>query len=131
MKKMKITIIMIIVLILMVGGIFGINYLNRVKKYQDKVANTKINDIDISKKENGEYFGEYDVDLVAAKVKVNIKDGKIDNIELINHKTDKGKKAEKIIDTVVEKNSLKVDTVSGATNSSKVILKAIEKALEE
>lgn len=131
MKKMKITIIMIIVLILMVGGIFGINYLNRVKKYQDKVANTKINDIDISKKENGEYFGEYDVDLVAAKVKVNIKDGKIDDIELINHKTDKGKKAEKIIDTVVEKNSLKVDTVSGATNSSKVILKAIEKALEE
>ena len=131
MKKMKITIIMIIVLILMVGGIFGINYLNRVKKYQDKVANTKINDIDISKKEDGEYFGEYDVDLVAAKVKVNIKDGKIDNIELINHKTDKGKKAEKIIDTVVEKNSLKVDTVSGATNSSKVILKAIEKALEE
>lgn len=131
MKKMKITIIMIIVLILIVGGIFGINYLNRVKKYQDKVANTKINDIDISKKEDGEYFGEYDVDLVAAKVKVNIKDGKIDNIELINHKTDKGKKAEKIIDTVVEKNSLKVDTVSGATNSSKVILKAIEKALEE
>ena len=131
MKKMKITIIMIIVLILMVGGIFGINYLNRVKKYQDKVANTKINDIDISKKENGDYFGEFDVDLVAAKVKVNIKDGKIDDIELINHKTDKGKKAEKIIDTVVEKNSLKVDTVSGATNSSKVILKAIEKALEE
>lgn len=36
-----------------------------------------------------------------------------------------------INDWVIEKQSLKVDLVSGATASSKVILKAIEKALNK
>ena len=40
-----------------------------------------------------------------------------------------GNKAETIVDDVVDKQTLDVDTVSGATVSSKVILKSIENAL--
>ncbi len=40
-------------------------------------------------------------------------------------------KAEKIPDKVLEEQSLQVDIVSGATFSSKVILKAVEDALNK
>jgi uncharacterized protein with FMN-binding domain len=41
----------------------------------------------------------------------------------------KGKPAEVIPQKVMDAQSLQVDTISGVTSSSKVILKAIEKAL--
>ena len=44
---------------------------------------------------------------------------------------DSGEKAEEIIYEVINMQSIDVDTVSGATYSSKVILKAIENALIE
>ena len=49
---------------------------------------------------------------------------------LIHNKTERGQKAEQVTQEVISSQSLKVDIVSGATNSSKVILKAIENALE-
>jgi uncharacterized protein with FMN-binding domain len=56
--------------------------------------------------------------------------GVIQNIDLIKHFNGRGEKAEVIIPKVVEAQSLKVDVVSGATASSKAILKAVETALE-
>ena len=41
----------------------------------------------------------------------------------------KGSQAEKIVNEVVNKQSLDVDLVSGATISSKVIIKSVENAL--
>ena len=69
------------------------------------------------------------MDFIAAKVEVDIKDKKISNIKLLEHKNERGGKAEVIPERVVEAQSLKVDTISGATNSSKVILEAIQNAL--
>jgi uncharacterized protein with FMN-binding domain len=54
---------------------------------------------------------------------------KIEYIELVKHKNGRGGPAEIIPIKVVEAQSLDVDIVSGATSSSKVILKAIENAL--
>ena len=65
----------------------------------------------------------------AAKVSVTVKDNKITDITLLNHKNERGKPAEVIPEKVLKAQSLQVDTISGATNSSKVILKAIENAL--
>lgn len=50
-------------------------------------------------------------------------------IDLVKHNHGKGASAEIITDKVTEAQSLDVDIVSGATSSSKVILKAIEDAL--
>ncbi|WP_313562885.1 FMN-binding protein [Ruminiclostridium cellobioparum] len=42
----------------------------------------------------------------------------------------RGAKAEAIVDKIISEQSVTVDVISGATNSSKVILKAVENALE-
>ncbi|TYB94365.1 MAG: FMN-binding protein, partial [Kosmotoga sp.] len=51
------------------------------------------------------------------------------DIELIEHNHGRGEAAEVIPEKVVEAQSLKVDIITSATYSSKVILKAIENAL--
>jgi uncharacterized protein with FMN-binding domain len=126
---MKNYIIAGVVIVVLACGIFGFTYLNRVKNYKDKVDKIVIEDVNLKQIKDGNYYGEFDADLVAAKVEVEIKDNVIKNIKLIEHKTDKGAPAEVITQKVVEAQSLKVDVISGATNSSKVILKAIQNAL--
>ncbi|WP_367270567.1 FMN-binding protein [uncultured Clostridium sp.] len=61
---------------------------------------------------------------------MTVNNNKIEDIELLNHKNERGKPAEIIVNEVIKEQKITVDTVSGATNSSKVILKAIENALE-
>jgi uncharacterized protein with FMN-binding domain len=85
---------------------------------------------DIEYKDNGVYRGEYKINPVQVVVDVEIMNGNIKEIKIIKHICGLGKKAEIIIDQVVDSQSLQVDTITGATVSSKVILKAIENALE-
>ena len=62
---------------------------------------------------------------------VIVQNSRITKIEIVKHVSSPiGKKAEKIIDKVIENQSLDVDVVSGATGSSKAILKAVENALQ-
>ena len=51
------------------------------------------------------------------------------SIDLLEHRNEKGKPAEQIIDDILKRQQIDVDEVSGATNSSKVIKKAIENAI--
>ncbi len=112
------------------GGIFGINYLISLYNYKKIVSEIDIKSVDLSNVHDGTYTGSCDAIFVGAEVEVTVKDKKITDIKLLNHKTEKGKPAEVIVDDVKKKQSLQVDAISGATNSSKVILKAIENALE-
>ena len=68
---------------------------------------------------------------VRARVKVTVKEEKIVDIVLVEHKNGRGKRAEKVVDEVLTEQTTDVETVSGATNSSLVILQAIERALEK
>jgi len=88
-----------------------------------------ISDIDLSKIEDGIYAGSCIAFPVSAEVEVTINNNKITNIELKKHSNGQGSQAEVIPDKVVKAQTLEVDIVSGATYSSKVILKAIENAL--
>lgn len=97
------------------------------KEYEDIV----IEDVALNSAQDGVYSGEYNTTLVKATVKVNIKDNIIQDIEIVKHQCGTGKKAEAVVDRVVQNQSLKVDAISGATYSSKVILKAIEKAVRK
>ena len=68
----------------------------------------------------------------SAVVRVTIQDQKITHIEILDHDAWKGKKAEPIIpQRIIDQQSTNVDTVSGATNSSKVIMNAVQHALEK
>jgi uncharacterized protein with FMN-binding domain len=126
-KKIVIGIICIVVLLV---GVFGGKYLYSVHRYRSIISEIRIESVDLSKIPDGTYTGSYDALIVSAKVAVTVKDHKITNIVLLDHKTEKGKTAEIIPAKVMEAQSLEVDTISGATNSSKVILKAIENALK-
>lgn len=129
-KKQIITIVVLLVVI--IGGYFGVKSIKAyadLKTYQKQVADITISNVDISKAADGTYTGSYEVLWVAAEVRVTIKNHKIEGIELVSHKNGRGTSAEIIPVKVVEAQSLEVDIVSGATSSSKVILKAIENAL--
>lgn len=125
-KRVIFAIILVFVLIAL---IFGASYLKSVSDYQKKVQEIVFHEIDPASIPDGSYIGECDTDFVYAKVQVTIKDGKIASIDLLEHRQGRGKAAESIIDQIIAKQSIDVDTVSGATNSSKVIKKAVENAL--
>jgi uncharacterized protein with FMN-binding domain len=81
---------------------------------------------------DGIYEGSYKGGPNSAEVKVTIEDQKIVSIEIIKHNTWKGKKAEPIIpNRIIEKQSTNVDAVTGATNSSHIIMNAVQKAIEK
>ncbi|MHC1685061.1 MAG: FMN-binding protein [Clostridiaceae bacterium] len=111
------------------ASFWGINYFINLQKYKNTVKSISISNVDLSKISDGTYSGSFDALRVSADVSVKINNHKITDIELLNHKNEKGKNAEIIPQRVIDAQSLDVDTVSGATNSSKVILKAIENAL--
>jgi uncharacterized protein with FMN-binding domain len=88
---------------------------------------------DLRQKPDGTYRGEYALPKTPVKVilEVRMESARITGIELIKHFCSPiGKKAEKITARIIEKQSLQVDAVSGATGSSKAILKAVEAALK-
>jgi len=88
-------------------------------------------DIDFSKLADGTYEDFQDFGLDTAKVSVTVAGGKVTDIRVLQHQHGPGKKhsGEPVAKRVLDAQSLRVDVVSGATGSSKVILKAIETAL--
>lgn len=113
------------------GIFFGVRYLIYLQNYKNIIKNINIEKVDLSKVSNGTYLGSFDALEVGAEVRVTVDNHKITAIKIIHHKNERGKKAEVIPERVIAAQSLQVDTVSGATNSSKVILKAIDNALEK
>ena len=61
-------------------------------------------------------------------MEVTVQDGVITNIDILEHKNGRGKSAEVVADRIMEEQKIDVDAVSGATNSSVVIKKAVENA---
>lgn len=94
-------------------------------------ADVRVEAVDISQVPEGNYRGEATDGPVKAVVVVEVKEGRIVSIVLEHHWTMMGKPAERIPDDVIRTQSLQVDTVSGATVSSRAILKAIANALTQ
>jgi len=130
MKKLKKIVLIIICIVVLLVGFLGGKYLYSIQRYKTIISELKIESVDLSKISDGKYTGSCDAEFVGAKVAVTVRDHKIIDIVLTDHKNEKGKAAEVIPAMVIESQSLEVDTISGATNSSKVILEAIENALK-
>ena len=126
-KKM---VLFISMFLLLVGFVWGILYLKSVADYKKAVKETTFEDIHISDIPDGVYVGEYDVDFIYAKVEVTVQNGEITNINILEHRHERGKTAEVIADSIVDEQKIDVDAISGATNSSTVIKKAVENALK-
>lgn len=102
-----------------------------LQNYQSEVAKIEIQTNDANGIADGTYIGEYDVQYIYVQVQVSVKDEKIEKIILLEHRNEKGKNAENIINTIIEQQQVEVDAVTHATNSSRVIMKAVENALEK
>lgn len=94
--------------------------------------NIPVNDINFPSIKTGKYIGTaHWSQFVRVEVSVMVEQPRVTDIKILKHNCGLGKKAEKIIDKVINSQSLNVDAVSGATVSSKVILKAVEDALKK
>ncbi len=87
--------------------------------------------VDMNTVADGVYQGEADARLVFVRVEVSVKDHRIEDIKILEHKNGMGGKAESITEEMIEKNSYEVDAISGATFSSEVIKSAVSKALKK
>ncbi|MDR0442026.1 MAG: FMN-binding protein [Treponema sp.] len=89
-----------------------------------------INSPDLDKISDGTYQGKSKVGPVRVTLDVTVKNKAMSSIVIIQHFNGRGKKAEAIVPKIIEAQNLDVDVVSGATGSSKAILKAVENALK-
>lgn len=119
------------VILLLIGLIFLLVYIKGVLDYRKAVNEIAFDNIKISDVADGIYFGECDVNFIYAKVEVTVESGEIISIDILDHKNGRGKSAESVIDEIVNEQKIDVDAVAGATNSSKVIKKAVENAISE
>lgn len=124
MKSKTLKIILVIVM-LIIAYIAYTMY--SVKKETSKI---KIEDVDFSKLRDGSYKGSYSIGVVKVETISTVDAGKINSIKILKHENGLGEKAEIITKQVIENQTLDVDTISGATTSSKVILKSIEESFK-
>jgi uncharacterized protein with FMN-binding domain len=126
-------IFLIIIVIVGIGGGIGWSKLN---KEHMEAKNLPLNAVDFSKLKDGTYLGEYEGGMYkwrANKVEVKVTSGKVSDINLISS-ADPGKtntQQDILYDRVIEAQSLQVDTISGATLTSKAYLQAVENALKQ
>nr|WP_319475164.1 FMN-binding protein [uncultured Sphaerochaeta sp.] len=103
----------------------------RIENKLNALPGLPIADIDFRQVPDGIYSGSYATFPVRVKIEAKMDSGKLTDLSLLEHRNGQGQKAEKILQDVLSSQHLQVDTISGATYSSVVMLKAIESALTE
>lgn len=106
-----------------------VSYAIDFNDYKTAISRITIDEIDLSEIDDGEYIGECDAGYIYAKVKVVVEDHSIKRISILEHNHERGAASESIIETMVKKQKVDVDAVTGATNSSLVIKRACANAL--
>lgn len=123
MKKVLYVLLGILAIVILGGVYWLFNGMSQVK-------NLEIGDVNLTALADGTYRGTYQKGRWSYNVAVTVKDHAITAVEVIDNKV---KMFEKInqeeIARVISRQSVKVDAVSGATVTSKALLKAIENAL--
>ena len=78
---------------------------------------------------DGIYEGTAETPLVKVTVEVTVQAHKLKDIQLLRHENGQGAPAEAMLPDMLSRNTSEVDTVSGATLSSKAIRAAVRYAL--
>lgn len=119
----------IVLVILAAFLIFGGSIAFSLWRGIQEIRNLTIGELELSGIADGTYAGSYESGLIKVRLDVHVAEGNITAIEILEHDNGQGTPAEAITENVVAEQSLQVDAISGATLSSKVILKAVEAAL--
>jgi uncharacterized protein with FMN-binding domain len=97
-----------------------------------RVRSMPIASVDLSTARDGTYRGSYSYGSFTCVVQTTVKSHRIETITVIkNRSTLYARKAEGVIPRVLEAQSPDVDAVTGATTTSKALLKAIENSLRD
>lgn len=127
-KKKKIYLILFCMVVLITAFVSYV-----IIETQDNLnylVNMPIEDINLQHLEDGSYTGEYEMFPVSVILEVVVVNHEITQINILKHSNGQGEPAEIIINDVMMNQTLEVDSISGATFSSRVILLAIKDALE-
>lgn len=122
-KKIILSIVVLLILIIAGGSIYATNGLEAGK-------NMTIGHVDVTQLKDGVYNGKYDGGRWTNEVNVTVKDGKITKIDVV--KTVLFESADvtnALISNVIKNQDTDIDVTSGATVTSKAYLKSIENAL--
>lgn len=111
-------------------AVLGAAYFWSVHDYQRTVAAMTFQEPELAAIPDGTYTGTCDVRFIRASVAVTVRNGRIERIDLLEHKNGHGQPAEAVLDEITAEQQVDVDAVTGATNSSSVLKKAVENALE-
>jgi uncharacterized protein with FMN-binding domain len=131
--KAKGCVILLIILVLLAGVTGGIGWSFLSKEHRE-AASLPLNAIDFDKLKDGIYHGVYEGGMYkwrANECDVTVTYGKVTDILLVGSKDPGGENTdyEMLYDRVVQAQSLHVDTISGATLTSKAYLQCVENAL--
>lgn len=90
----------------------------------------QIKDVDLRSLADGDYVGAFSYGGFEYRVKTVVKERRIvDVVVLQNRDTDYAKEAEGVLPEMVKRQTPNVDAISGATTTSKALMKAVENAL--
>jgi uncharacterized protein with FMN-binding domain len=111
----------------------GVGWSRLMKEHQE-ARSLPLNAVDFSRLNDGTYHGTYEGGMYkwrANECDVTVANGKVAGIQLVGSKDpgSKNTQHEVLYDRVVQVQSLQVDTISGATLTSKAWLQAVENAL--
>lgn len=98
-----------------------------------QIAHPMGGEIDLNRLKDGVYEGRYYQTPNNVVVRVTIRGGRMTEIKLVKHFSSWiGSRVNEIIPRrIIEKQSTRVDAVSGATNSSVVIMNAVQDAVQK
>ncbi len=128
MSKLKKIGLIAFIVIVVLSAVFAY-FMIKIQDDLDYLNLISIQDVDLELIDDGTYTGEYDVFPIHVILEVEVENHEIIDITILLHENGQGGPAEAIIEDVIEEQTLQVDAIAGATYSSKVILLAIEDAL--
>jgi len=114
-----------VILVLGVAAIVGCN-----NAEVRAVRAMPIDHVDLVKVKDGTYHGDFAYGGFDYQVQVTVASHQIKDIEVVkNRHTRQAKMAEGVVPRILDQQRNDVDAVSGATTTSKALLKAVERAL--
>ena len=123
-RKLRIVLIVVGVVVVIILGLIGWAYVD-VIRYNELV----IRDVDLQNIADGVYEGSFKGGRFSNSLEVTVRDHTIVDIKRLKSSMSQEDVRQKIYARVMEKQSLQIDTVSGATVTTLTTLKAIENAL--
>lgn len=104
-----------------------------VTRYQEiaDLRQLQISAIDLSTVDDGVYTAAFGKVALSAKLQVTVAAGQIADIQVLEPGNGLGKAGKQIISSVLSAQSLQVDIVTGASATSKLVLRTVEEALRQ